>query len=129
MLAAFRVACVALLSTAAAAFSTGNGVVLRSSSSQPLLRARASPAIAKIPIVDDVLDYLTNMGGYTGFTEDQLKGGKQLTQEDVKDFGVERETDETVTTIFVILLIATPFIVGAIGFSLGVFVVPSFVPK
>ena len=67
------------------------------------------------------------MGGYTGFTEDQLKGGKQLTQEDVKDFGVERETDETVTTIFVILLIATPFLVGAIGFSLGVFVVPSFV--
>ena len=26
-------------------------------------------------IIDDVLDYLTNMGGYTGFTEEELKGG------------------------------------------------------
>ena len=23
---------------------------------------------------EDVLDYLTNMGGYTGFTEEELKG-------------------------------------------------------
>ena len=65
----------------------------------------------------------------TGFTEGQLKGDKQMTQQDVEDmkFGMERETDDAVTTVFVLLLIATPFIVGAIGFSLGVFVVPSFV--
>ena len=74
-------------------------------------------------------DQLTNMGGYTGFTEDQLKGDQQLTEADVENFGVERATDDTVTTVFVLLLIATPFIVGAIGFSLGIFVVPSFVPK
>jgi hypothetical protein len=43
------------------------------------------------------------------------------------NFGKQRETDNTVTTIFVLLLLATPFIVGSAGFSLGVFVVPSFV--
>ena len=43
------------------------------------------------------------------------------------NFGMQRETDNTVTTVFVLLLIATPFIVGTFGFSLGVFVVPSFV--
>ena len=83
----------------------------------------------RVPIIDDVLDYLTNMGGYTGFTEEQLKSGESLTDADVEDFGKQRETDSTVTTIFVLLLIATPFIVGSIGFKLGVFVVPSFVPK
>jgi hypothetical protein len=83
----------------------------------------------KIPIVDDVLDYLTNKGGYTGFTEGQLKSGQPLTEADMSmvNFGKQRETDNTVTTIFVLLLLATPFIVGSAGFSLGVFVVPSFV--
>ena len=81
----------------------------------------------RIPIVDDVLDYLTNKGGYTGFTEEQLKSGKSLTEDDVANFGKELETDETITTVFVLLLIATPFIVGYIGFTLGVFVEPSFV--
>ena len=81
----------------------------------------------KIPIVDDVLDYLTNKGGYVGFTEEQLKGGKPLTEADMEDWGKQLETDDTVTSVFVILLILTPFIVGYIGFSLGVFVVPSFV--
>ena len=85
---------------------------------QPLMR---------VPIVDDVLDYLTNMGGYTGFTEGQLKGETPITAKDMENFGKETETDDTVTTVFVLVLIATPFIVGAIGFSLGVFVVPSFV--
>ena len=69
---------------------------------------------------------LTNKGGYTGFTEEQLKGSTPLTEADVADFGKEVETNDTVTTIFVLLLIATPFIVGSNGFSLGVFVVPSF---
>lgn len=81
----------------------------------------------RIPIVDDVLDYLTNMGGYVGFTEGQLKGDQPLTKADSDNFGKVYETDDNVTTAFVLLLIATPFIVGAIGFSLGVFVVPSFV--
>ena len=81
----------------------------------------------RIPIVDGVLDYLTNKGGYTGFTEEQLKSGKSLTEDDVANFGKELETDETITTVFVLLLIATPFIVGYIGFTLGVFVEPSFV--
>ena len=85
----------------------------------------------RLPIVDDVLDYLTNMGGYTGFTEEELKGDRvaNLTNRDMSEFGVEAETDSTVTTVFVLLLIATPFIVGAIGFSLGVFAMPSFIPK
>ena len=29
---------------------------------------------------EDVLDYLTNMGGYTGFTEEELKGGQASTE-------------------------------------------------
>ena len=77
--------------------------------------------------MDDVLDYLTNKGGYVGFTEEQLKGDRALTEADVENFGVELETDDTVTTVFVLLLIATPFIVGGIGFKIGIFVVPSFV--
>ena len=115
----------------ASAFSSSSLRASGSSPPSPLIvgrRLNASPLL-KVPIVDDVLDYLTNMGGYTGFTEDQLKGDRQLTEADVENFGVERATDDTVTTVFVLLLIATPFIVGAIGFSLGIFVVPSFVPK
>ena len=92
-------------------------------------RSPSSLVSMKIPIVDDVLDYLTNKGGYTGFTEGQLKSGQPLTEADMSmvNFGKQRETDNTVTTIFVLLLLATPFIVGSAGFSLGVFVVPSFV--
>lgn len=116
---------VLLLAADVSAFAVRGG---GSSRPSPLLRCRvSSPVLAKIPVVDDVLDYLTNMGGYVGFTEDDLKGGKQLPLKVSDDFGKERETDDTVTTVFVLLLIATPFIVGAIGFSLGVFVVPSFV--
>ena len=53
---------------------------------------------------DDVLDYLTNMGGYTGFSEEQLKSGgaKQVEQNladrtPLDDFGQPREyTDSRV---------------------------------
>ena len=83
----------------------------------------------KIPVVDDVLDYLTNMGGYTGFSEDQLKSGLELTNVDTQDFGKELETDDTVTTVFVFVLLLVPFIVGAIAWNLGMLQMPRFVPK
>ena len=68
--------------------------------------------------VDDILDYLTNMGGYTGFTEDELKGGN-IGNRDMTDFGKPTEgIDENVTSAFVILLIAFPSILGLIAVSL-----------
>ena len=89
---------------------------------RPLLKR----PLMRIPIVDDVLDYLTNQGGYTGFTEAQLKGDRPLTEADTENFGKELATDDRVTTAFVLLLLATPFLVGVVGFKLGVFVVPRF---
>ena len=64
--------------------------------------ARAQHARRQLPLVtlslperkqgilgawEDVLDYLTNMGGYTGFTEEELKGlqGQNTGQFDKKD--------------------------------------------
>jgi hypothetical protein len=91
-------------------------------------RATSRPVLMRNPI-DDVVNYLTNMGGYTGFTEGQLKGETALTDADVEDFGKQTATNDTVTTVFVLLLLATPLIVGYIGFSIGVFAVPSFIPK
>ena len=69
--------------------------------------------------VDDILDYLTNMGGYTGFTEDELKGGNvDLNRRDMSEFGRPTEVDNNVTTAFVIALIAFPSIVGLIAVSI-----------
>ena len=83
----------------------------------------------RIPVLDDVLDYLTNMGGYTGFSEDQLKGDGPLSDVDTENFGVELETDDTVTTVFVVVLIMVPFIVGFIAFKLGLLQMPRFIPS
>jgi hypothetical protein len=101
---------------------------------QPLhVRTRLPPLLLakkKIPVLDDVLDYLTNMGGYTGFSEQDLKeGGGRLDQVDMETFGKDIETNDAVTTVFVLVLIAVPFIVGAIAFKLGLIQVPRFVPK
>ena len=98
----------------------------------PLLRMAAGGGGGgggkKIPILDDVLDYLTNMGGYTGFSEEQLKsGGDGLDSVDMDDFGRELETDDTVTTVFIIVFLFVPLIVGFIAFQLGIAEVPRFV--
>ena len=82
----------------------------------------------RIPILDDVLDYLTNMGGYNGFTEEELKmGGDSLDRVDMDEFGRELETDDTVTTVFIIVFLFVPVIVGAIAFQLGIAEIPRFV--
>ena len=83
----------------------------------PIMMARKGGVIG---IVDDVLDYLTNMGGYTGFTEEELKGGESLDKKDMTDFGKQTEgvNDNLTTTLFVILLIAFPSILGIIGVSI-----------
>ena len=47
----------------------------------------------------------------------------------MESFGVQAETDDTVTTVFVLVLIAVPFIVGAIAFKLDIIGIPRFVPK
>ena len=64
------------------------------------------------------------MGGYTGFTEDMLKGDGtelELKQKDMSDFG--KPTDlgaggETTTSAFVLLLILFPSTLGIIGVKL-----------
>lgn len=69
-------------------------------------------------IIDDVLDYLTNMGGYTGFTEEELKGGVgstgvDLNQKDMEAFGRQKPEDaatKQTTDVFVVLLIVTPIL-------------------
>lgn len=72
--------------------------------------------------VDDILTYLTNMGGYTGFTESDLKGDgsssappPELNQKtDLREFGERRAvTSESTITAFVMLLILFP---SALGF-------------
>ena len=79
-------------------------------------------------IIDDVLDYLTNMGGYTGFTEEELKGGEgvaaDLDNKDMDTFGQPTTgLDDNVTSGFVILLILFPSTLMFIGIQL--FGVPS----
>ena len=65
-------------------------------------------------IIDDVLDYLTDMGGYTGFTEEELKTGADLQAVSSSDkFMRPKEEDEqtkATTDVFVVLLIAVPLI-------------------
>ena len=87
------------------------------------------PLMKRIPVIDDVLDYLTNMGGYTGFTEEELKGGEDLSSVDMDAFGKDLETNDAVTSVFVVVLILVPFIVGAIAFKLGIIGIPRFIPK
>ena len=71
-----------------------------------------------------MLDYLTNMGGYTGFTEGQLKGdgaSDELERQDISDFGQPTELGEggeATTTIFVLLLILFPSTLGIIGIKI-----------
>ena len=65
-------------------------------------------------ILDDVLDYLTDMGGYTGFTEEELKMGADLDAVSSSDtFMRPKEEDaqtKATTDVFVVLLIAVPLI-------------------
>ena len=68
------------------------------------------------------------MGGYNGFTEEELKmGGDSLDRVDMDEFGRELETDDTVTTVFIIVFLFVPVIVGAIAFQLGIAEIPRFV--
>ena len=95
---------------------------LARASHAPMMMARKGGILGA---VDDILDYLTNMGGYTGFTEDELKGGKSLNERDMSDFGKPTEDlDDRVTTAFVILLIAFPSVLGLIAIKL--FGTPAF---
>lgn len=99
---------------------------LRPPAPVPRSRLLSHSTLMRIPIVDDVLDYLTNKGGYIGFTEEQLKGDVPLTEADTENFGQELQENETVTTVFVIVLILVPFIVGYIAYSLDLIAVPSY---
>mmetsp|Transcript_6061 Transcript_6061/g.19973 ORF Transcript_6061/g.19973 Transcript_6061/m.19973 type:complete len:141 (+) Transcript_6061:29-451(+) len=92
-----------------------------------LLRWRSIELAQKNPVgflaeaIDDVLTYLTNMGGYTGFTEADLKGdgssssvSKLDSQTDLDKWGKKKEvSSEATTTAFVLLLIIFP---SALGF-------------
>mmetsp|Transcript_43445 Transcript_43445/g.114837 ORF Transcript_43445/g.114837 Transcript_43445/m.114837 type:complete len:141 (+) Transcript_43445:21-443(+) len=80
---------------------------------------------------EDVLDYLTNMGGYTGFTEEELKSlqadGRELQQRDMEDFGKPTEgLNETTTSAFVILLILLG--PGLMLLSVAIYGPPAFFP-
>ena len=68
-------------------------------------------------VADDILDYLTNMGGYTGFTEQQLKGEtSSLNEVDMERWGQPKtDIDENVTTAFVVILALFPLVLGYIG--------------
>lgn len=81
-------------------------------------------------IIDDILDYLTNMGGYTGFTEEMLKGDSaaaDLNKVDMTDFGRPKAQDDTAnrtTDILVILLIVGPLLglfAAGLKFGTGMF--------
>ena len=94
----------------------------------PALRMMAERKGGLFGAVDDVLDYLTNMGGYTGFTEEELKGGEgvaaDLDNKDMDTFGQPTTgIDDNVTSGFVILLILFPSTLMFIGIQL--FGVPS----
>ena len=81
-------------------------------------------------IIDDILDYLTNMGGYTGFTEEMLKSDSaaaDLNEVDMTDFGRPKAQDDTAnrtTDILVILLIVGPLLglfAAGLKFGTGMF--------
>uniref|UniRef100_A0A7S4BEP1 Uncharacterized protein n=1 Tax=Chrysotila carterae TaxID=13221 RepID=A0A7S4BEP1_CHRCT len=95
-----------------------------SSSSAPAGRRdrRAFPKLCEPPqeqkpfllqALDDILDYLTNMGGYTGFTEEQLKGGesaqsgRRLSETDLEKFGQAKQglNDSTINAFIATLII------------------------
>jgi len=73
-----------------------------------------------VAVVDDVLTYLTNMGGYTGFTEADLKGDGSSnapveldSETDLENWGKPKKvTSEATTTAFVVLLITFPAVLG-----------------
>ena len=71
---------------------------------------------------EDILDYLTNQGGYTGFTEGELKGENaqsRLNERDMTNFGAPKEgLDENVTNTFVIALIALGPVLLLVGVSI-----------
>ena len=57
------------------------------------------------------------MGGYTGFTEEQLKGeASSLNEVDMERWGQPKtDIDENVTTAFVVILTLFPLVLGYIG--------------
>ena len=119
--------CVALVSTTSALrVHAAAGCALT-----PRARPRHRPAVAGLldgPLKawEDVLDYLTNMGGYTGFTEGELKGGK-IDEARVESFGrPQGDASETTTTVFVSLLIALP--ISALFLAIALFGPPSLFP-
>ena len=66
----------------------------------------------RIPLVDDVLDWLSDKGGYTGFTEEQLRSGEDLREStDMDSFGEGTKVDNATTDAFVIFLVLLPLIV------------------
>ena len=66
----------------------------------------------RIPLVDDVLDWLSDKGGYTGFTEEQLRSGEDLREQvDMDSFGEGTKVDNATTDAFVIFLVLLPLIV------------------
>ncbi|KAL1504917.1 hypothetical protein AB1Y20_008684 [Prymnesium parvum] len=103
-----------------------------------LLLRQASEKEGLLAVWEDVLDYLTNMGGYTGFTEEELKGGlgaaeppgqisERLKEKDMQAFGRPTEgINSTTTTIFVILLILLG--PGLMLLSIAVYGPPAFFP-
>ena len=65
----------------------------------------------RIPLVDDVLDWLSDKGGYTGFTEEQLRSGEDLRDVDMESFGEGTKVDNATTDAFVVFLVLLPLIV------------------
>ena len=65
-------------------------------------------------IIDDVLDYLTDMGGYTGFTEEELKMGADLDAVSSSETFMRPKQEDAqtkaTTDVFVALLIVVPLI-------------------
>ena len=58
---------------------------------------REGPPPKRIPLVDDVLDWLSDKGGYTGFTEEQLRSGEDLRNVDMESFGEGTKVDNATT--------------------------------
>ena len=70
------------------------------------------PPPKRIPLVDDVLDWLSDKGGYTGFTEEQLRSGEDLREQvDMESFGEGTKVDNATTDAFVVFLVLLPLIV------------------
>ena len=61
---------------------------------------REGPPPKRIPLVDDVLDWLSDKGGYTGFTEEQLRSGEDLREVDMESFGEGTKVDNATTDAF-----------------------------